>query len=76
MSSAFWILATAFLWGATDPLLKRFGKGKKKEGEEKGGLFIIRVLKELAGFFSDWRYSCAFAANQVSNFFSIYCTVS
>ncbi len=69
-ASHFWIVLTALLWGATDPLLKHFGaiaeeENKKKQqaaiGGGRGGPF-----SDLVGFFSDWRYSAAFVCNQAS----------
>ena len=67
-SSYIWILVTAVLWGATDPLLKHFGAlaVEKKRGEtrlnsNKG------LLGELREFFSDWRYSLAYLCNQLGS---------
>ena len=65
ISSYLWILVTAVLWGATDPLLKHFGalalEKKKTEPREKG------LLRELKDFFSDWRYSLAYFCNQLGS---------
>ncbi len=69
--SVLWILTAAFLWGATDPLLKRFGgeavaKKEEEEKKEKGG-GGGGVLRDLAASFSDWKYAAAFAANQLGS---------
>lgn len=60
-ASHFWIVATAFLWGATDPLLKHFGSRsiKPKEG---GGL-----LSDLRALLTNWRYLAALTANQAGS---------
>ncbi len=61
--SALWILLSAFLWGSTDPLLKRFGAAERRSKEGSGG----GVLGGLLAHFSNWKYSAAFAANQLGS---------
>jgi len=70
-SSYLWILVTAVLWGATDPLLKHFGalaleKERKTEPGE-GRVNSKGLLRELREFFSDWRYSLAYFCNQLGS---------
>ncbi len=72
-SSSLWILLTAVLWGATDPLLKRYGGGGEEETaspKNKGKSersFLGSVASGLWASFSNWKYSCAFAANQLGS---------
>ena len=69
-SSYLWILLTAVLWGATDPLLKHFGAlALEKEKTELGEARVNSkgLLTELREFFSDWRYSLAYFCNQLGS---------
>ena len=70
ISSYIWILVSAVLWGATDPLLKHFGAlalEKEKTENEKSGVKPRGLLGELKQFFSDWRYCLAYLCNQLGS---------
>ena len=70
ISSYIWIVVTAVLWGATDPLLKHFGAlalEKEKTGNGKSHEKQRGLLGELKQFFSDWRYSLAYLCNQLGS---------
>ena len=67
-SSYLWILLTAVLWGATDPLLKHYGALALEK--EKGTAEPVRskgLFRDLGGFFADWRYSLTFLCNQLGS---------
>ncbi|XP_005099930.1 transmembrane protein 234 homolog [Aplysia californica] len=61
LASAAWLTTVAFLWGATNPLLKRNSKGVEKI--QKNGK-ISQFIAEFKFLFLNWKYLLSFLLNQ------------
>ena len=60
----YWMLvSTALFWGATDPLLKRFGGQNTVCKENQNAIFAI---------FVNWRYILAYLVNQLGSLLFVY----
>ena len=84
--STLWIVLTAFLWGATDPLLKLFGKSSAKSASvrEKAAQnaptrmrdgFVSETWRELGALLANWKFVLAFLANQLGSVTFVFALV-
>lgn len=75
--STSWIVLTAFLWGATDPLLKLFGKAsgertaeqaeREKPAQFQRSGFLRETWRELSALLANWKFVLALLANQAGS---------
>ena len=84
--STLWIVLTAFLWGATDPLLKLFGKSSTKSPSDtqktsrnspprmRDG-FVSETWRELGALLANWKFVLAFLANQLGSVTFVFALV-
>ena len=61
LEQCFWLTAVAFLWGATNPLMKKGSAGIEKISSSNKLLQLIKEVKFLA---LRWQYSLPFLLNQ------------
>ena len=57
----FWLTVVALLWGGTNPLIKKGGKGIEKINKSN---FITQILAEIWFLITNWRYLVPFLLNQ------------
>lgn len=61
ISSSFWVIVVAMLWGCTNPLIKKFSSGVTDLPKDDSK--IKNFLRELWFLYSNWKYTLSFLLN-------------